>query len=85
MAALECTAREVAGNHRATPGEIIKYNPNLFPKPLDEAISKIWGFASEVGRQLREGREPERAEADLVVGIAAVACNYVSSKLETDA
>lgn len=82
MAALECVAREVIGDRCATLGEIVKRNPSLFPKPLDEAISRIWGFASEVGRHLREGREPERAEAELMVGIAAVACNYLRSKLQ---
>lgn len=84
MAALECTAREVVGDRRATLGEIIKRNRNLFPRPLDEAVSKIWGFASDVGRHLREGCEPERAEAELMVGIAAVTCSYLCSKLKCD-
>jgi hypothetical protein len=84
MAALECIAREVAGDRRATLGDIIKRYPNLFPKPLDEAISRMWGFASGVGRHLQEGRQPEQAEAELVVGIAAVACNYLRYKLEGD-
>jgi len=84
MAALECTARQAVGDPRATLGEITKRSPNLFPRPIDEAISKIWGFASEVGRHLQEGRTPERAEAELTVGISAVACSYLCSKIGDD-
>jgi hypothetical protein len=80
MAALECTAREVVGDQRATLGEILKRYPDLFPKPLDEGISKLWGYASETGRHLREGRVPSRPEAELLVGVAAAACIYLTAK-----
>jgi hypothetical protein len=75
MAALECIAREIVGNKRATLGEVLKQYPDVFPKPLDEALSKMWGYASEMARHLREGRTPSRAEAELIVGVAASACN----------
>jgi hypothetical protein len=81
MAALECTAREVVGDERATLGEVLKRYPGLFPKPLDDALSKMWGYASERGRHLREGGTPSRAEAELIVGVAASACNYLASKM----
>jgi hypothetical protein len=81
LAALECTAREAAVDQRATLGEILRRRPDLFPKPLDEALSKLWGYASETGRHLREGRAPERAEVELVVGVAASACTYLATKL----
>lgn len=81
MAALECTAREAVGDHRATLGEVLKRHPDLLPKPLDEGISKLWGYASETGRHLREGRVPSRAEAELLVGVAATACTYLATKL----
>lgn len=80
MAALECTAREAAGDQRATLGEVLKRYPDLLPKPLDEAVSKMWGYASETARHLREGRTPSRADAELLVGVAASVCNYLASK-----
>lgn len=81
MAALECTAREAVGDPRATLGEILKRSPDLLPKPLDDGISKLWGYASETGRHLREGRLPSRAEAELLVGVAASACTYLTARL----
>lgn len=84
MAALECTAREAAGDVRATLGEILKRHPDLFPKPLDDGVSKLWGYASETGRHLREGRVPSRAEAELVVGVAASACTYLATRLREE-
>ena len=61
MAALECVARDACGDPKATLGDILKRHPDLIPKPLDTAIDKAWGFASEMGRHIREGREPEGA------------------------
>ncbi len=81
MAALECTAREAVGDPRATLGDVLRRHPNLFPKPLDDGISRLWGYASETGRHLRQGRVPSRAEAELLVGVAASACTYLATKL----
>lgn len=80
MAALECVAREITGDSKATLGEIIKRFPDAIPKPLDSAIDKAWGFASEQGRHIREGRAPERDEAELIVGLAAALCTYLVRK-----
>lgn len=79
MAALECVARDVCGDHRPTLGDLVKrYRDTLaIPPPLDQAIEKAWGYASEVGRHLREGREPERAEAELVVALSAALSAYL--------
>jgi hypothetical protein len=60
MAALECVARDVCGDKKATLGEVIKKYPGTIPKPLDESVSKAWGFASEMARHIRERRKPER-------------------------
>lgn len=81
MAALECTAREAVGDPRATLGDILKKYGSVFPKPLDDALSKMWGYASEMARHLREGRVPSRAEAELIVGVSASACSYLASKI----
>jgi hypothetical protein len=77
MASLECVARDVSGS-TATLGDVIKAHRNLMPKPLDVAIEKIWGFTSEHGRHLVEGREPTAQEAELVVGLAAALGAYLA-------
>ena len=81
LACLECVAREVSGDKKATLGELIKKYPNIVPKPLDTAIDKIWGFTSEQGRHLREGQAPEYLEAELVVELSAAISTYLGKKL----
>jgi hypothetical protein len=80
MGALECVARTATGNSRATLGEIISRHPDLVPKPLDAAVEKAWGYASERARHIREGNDPTREEAELIVGIAATVATYLSKK-----
>lgn len=80
MAALECVVRDVVGDHKATLGELLKRYPDLIPAPLNQSLEKLWGFASEYGRHIREGREPEFAEAQLVVGVCAAAVTYLIGK-----
>ena len=80
MASLECVAREVCGNQRATLGEILKRYKNLIPPPLDTAIIKAWGYASENARHIQEGREPSYDEAALILGICASVSTYLSNK-----
>ena len=79
MASLECVARDITKSNE-TLGEWIKRNPNVFPKPLDQVIEKIWGFTSENGRHLAEGREPKIEEAELIVGLSAALGCYLSKK-----
>ena len=79
FAALECLAREVTGDPKSTLGELIKKHPTLFPKPVDEAMAKLWGYASDSARHVRQGGTPDLSEAILVVGIAA---SSVSSLIE---
>lgn len=80
MAALECVIRDVAGDPKATLGELLKKHPDLLPAPLDNALSKIWGFASEQGRHLRENQAPDIKEAELVVGLSGVLTSYLMKK-----
>lgn len=81
MAALECVAREATGNPKSTLDKILKRNPGIIPPPLDVSIAKVWGYASEQGRHLREGRTPNYEEAELVVGVSSAICLYLSHKL----
>lgn len=80
MGSLECVARDLTGNSKATLGEILRRHPNLLPKPLDAALSQVWGYASEVARHVREGREIGREEAELLVGLSATVSTYLVRK-----
>jgi hypothetical protein len=82
MAALECVAREACGQEKANLGDIMKRYRDIVPRPLDEAISKAWGYASENARHIREGREPTFEEAELVVGMVAAISTYLARKHE---
>jgi hypothetical protein len=77
MAALECVFRDVVGNPKATLGYLLKKHYGLIPISLKESIEKLWGFTSEYGRHIREGREPKFAEAQLVVGVCAAMITYL--------
>lgn len=83
MAALECVARDVCGQPSRTLGELLQKEAQKLgiPKPLNEAVEKAWGYASEMGRHVREGKTPERAEAELIVGICATVSTYLCQKV----
>jgi hypothetical protein len=80
MGSLECVARDLTGDPKATLGDILKRYPRLLPKPLDEALSKVWGYASNEARHVVEGREISREEAELLVGLSATVSTYLSRK-----
>lgn len=74
MAALECVARQYDATTDTLGPIISRLN---FPKPMDEAIRKLWGFTSEQGRHLLEGRDPQFEEGELVVTVAAAVSVYL--------
>lgn len=78
MASLECVAREITGQHKLTLGEWVKANREKIGTPLDKAIEAIWGFTSNRGRHLSEGKEPSPEEAELIVGFTASLGAYLS-------
>jgi hypothetical protein len=80
MAALECVARDVTGEPNATLGAIISRNPGLLPPPLDKGVEKIWGYASDQARHLREGKTLDIRDAELVVGLAGSIATYLIRK-----
>ena len=80
MAALEAVARDVTGDEKATLGDILKDKPDLFPRPLDVVMGKIWGYASEMARHVREGDELEVEEVELMVALAAAGVTYLAKK-----
>jgi len=80
IAALECVARDVTGNPNATLGDLVKRNPGLFPPPLDKGVEKIWGYASDQARHVREGKTLEIGNVELVVGITGNLVTYLVKK-----
>lgn len=79
MAALECVAREVCGS-KDTLGDLLRRNPDLFPKPVDQIVEKAWGYTSNYGRHLTEGKPPAFDEAELMVGLSGVLARYLSRR-----
>lgn len=79
MAALECVARDTCGS-RDTLGDLIRRNLGLFPKPVDQIVDKAWGYTSNFGRHLEEGKPPEFEEAELMVGVSGVLCRYLARR-----
>lgn len=77
IAAVECTAREVTGSYDTLGKLIGKLD---LPKPLDAATEKLWGFASEYARHLREGRDITDDEAELVVTVSCAVCAFLAKR-----
>lgn len=76
LAALECVARDTCGS-KDTLGDLLRRNPGLFPRPVDEVVSKAWGYTSNFGRHLQEGSPPQFEEAELMVGLSGALCRYL--------
>ena len=78
MAALEATAREVAGQPNLTLGKLV---PLLgLPAPLDQAVHKLWGYASDRGRHVREQQVVDGTEAELVVAVSGSLCAFLAQR-----
>jgi AbiJ N-terminal domain 4 len=78
IAALECTARDVTGDRNATLGQLL---PRLnLPKPLDTAVVKLWGFASDRARHVREGHAITDDEAELVVSVSCAVSTFLAKR-----
>jgi len=78
--AMECVLGDIAGKGR-TLGDYLKHHPNLFPGSLKKALEGLWGYASEEGaRHGKEGIEPPREEAELIVNISGAVTTYLNRK-----
>ena len=75
MSALECTAREVTGKRNLTLGRLVPHL-DLTP-PLDVVVDKLWGYASERARHIRESQSVTTEEAELVVTLACSLCTFL--------
>jgi hypothetical protein len=83
MAAVECLLREFSPNGNATLGTLISdlKDKDIIPKPLDNALIKLWGYSSENGRHLKDGKDPSFEEAELTVTICSAVCTYLGQKI----
>jgi hypothetical protein len=78
VAALECTARESVGDANGTLGALL---PRLqLPKPLDAAVEKLWGFASDRARHIREGQTVNDVDAQLLVSVSCAVCIFLTKR-----
>lgn len=80
MAALECVMRDACGDPGATLGTLLARHRGVIPPPLDQAVEKMWGFASDRGRHLREGQELHHADVALIVHTAAAVAAYLTTR-----
>ena len=81
LAALESLAREVT-HEKLTLSKLINKHKELFPTPLGMVVEKMFGYASEHGRHMKEGNEPNFEDAQLLVHISAALCTYLGKKLK---
>ena len=81
VVALECVCRKLTDS-KDTLGQCLKSHPDIVPRPLDDAVSKMYGYASEHARHLCEGGEPSYNEAFLLVHISASLCAYLTNKFD---
>ena len=78
MAALEATAREVTGQPKPTLGKLVPML-SLTP-PLNQVVQKLWGYASDRGRHVRERQTVDANEAELVVAVSGALCAFLAQR-----
>jgi hypothetical protein len=77
MGALEAIVRDLTHQPTATLGQLLQRNPTLIPKPLNVAVERAWGYASQAGRHVLEGQRLNRDDVEFVVGLAALVSTYL--------
>ncbi len=80
-AALEAIARSISGKQNCTFGKIVKSLD--LPPPMDQFASKLWGFASEHGRHIREDRSVDFAMTKSSVICICAICEFLVESMQT--
>ena len=80
-AALEAIARSISGKQKDTFGKIVNSNSLGLPPPMDQFASKLWGFASEHGRHIREDRSVNFAMAKSSVICICAVCEFLVASM----
>ena len=81
MAAMEWFCRQKFGGTTSTLGDIIQNNRSSFTPPLDKALEKLWGFASNHGRHVQNGGAATEEEAEFVLNMCSSLILYLSKSL----
>jgi len=74
LGALESTARYLSGSEKPF-NEVVALVG--VPKPLDSALSKLWGYSSNFGRHVSPTNVPSLSDATLVVHLSSAICRYL--------
>ncbi|MEX3314305.1 AbiJ-NTD4 domain-containing protein [Sulfitobacter sp. PS-8MA] len=74
LGALESTARYLSGSEKPF-NEVVSLVG--VPKPLDSALSKLWGYSSNFGRHVSPTNVPSLNDATLVVHLSSAICRYL--------
>jgi hypothetical protein len=89
FAAMECvmgdiqyTPEEIRADTHHTFGKFLKEYPDLFPsEDFKSGLQLLWKYANNEGsRHGKEGMEPGRDEAELIVSVAAALVTYLNRK-----
>jgi hypothetical protein len=82
--ALECTAKVIAGNDSDTLGDVLKKGTLKLPPPLSAMLSKAWGFASDRGRHVHDGKPVSYPDAELMLALADAMIVYLLRSSQVD-
>jgi hypothetical protein len=76
------TPEETRQSRRHTFGAFLKKHSDLFPsEEIKSGFESLWTYANNEGsRHAKEGIEPERDEAELIVSLAAGLVTYLNRK-----
>lgn len=77
VAALECTAKMIAGNTKGTLGDVLKQRSLALPPTLAGMLTKAWGFTSDRGRHVADGKPISYRDAELVLSLAEAMIVYL--------
>jgi hypothetical protein len=89
FAAMECiigdiqyTPEEIRENTHHTFGSFLQQHADLFPsEDFKDGFQRLWKYANNKGsRHGKEGVEPARDEAELIVSLAAALVTYLNRK-----
>lgn len=84
ISALEAVVKKKFNITNKTLGQIVsdknKNGVDVFPKPLDEAVQKLWGYCNIHSRHGNEDRNIDRGDATLVVFLSATMISSLLSK-----
>lgn len=75
LGALEATARYITGKDDG----LAKLATQIgLPKPLDQALEKMWGFSSNFGRHISPKNQPTAGQAQLIVHLSSAYCRFLA-------